>query len=339
MAFFRQELAIDLGTANTVIFKDDNVVLDEPSIIATDTKTGKLMALGTQAQLMEEHNPPGITTIRPLMNGVIADYDAAEMMLTGFIRKATGRKKSLLAPALRVVIGIPGGSTPVDMRSIRDSASHAGAHDVEMIYEPMASALGIGLDVTAPNGNMIVDIGGGTTEIAVISLGGIVESASIHIAGNEITTDIIDHMAQQHNIHVGRTTADQIKFAVGSVIPELDEDSPEPIVVTGRNMVTGLPLEASIDYKEIAMCIDKTIAKIENEILKVLQRTPPELYSNIVKNGVWLAGGGSLLRGISKRFSEKVNIPFHVAEDPLKAVARGTCLALKGSDRYPFMMK
>ena len=339
MAFFRQELAIDLGTANTVIFKDDNVVLDEPSIIATDTKTGKLMALGTQAQLMEEHTPPGITTIRPLMNGVIADYDAAEMMLTGFIRKATGRKKSILAPALRVVIGIPGGSTPVDMRSIRDSASHAGAHDVEMIYEPMASALGIGLDVTAPNGNLIVDIGGGTTEIAVISLGGIVESASIHIAGNEITTDIIDHMAQQHNIHVGRTTADQIKFAVGSVIPELDEDSPEPIVVTGRNMVTGLPLEASIDYKEIAMCIDKTIAKIENEILKVLQRTPPELYSNIVKNGVWLAGGGSLLRGISKRFSEKVNIPFHVAEDPLKAVARGTCLALKGSDRYPFMMK
>ena len=340
MAFLRQELAIDLGTANTVIFKDDQVVLDEPSIIATDTKTGKLMALGTQAQLMEEHTPPGITTVRPLMNGVIADYDAAETMLTGFIRKATGRRKSILAPALRVVIGIPGGSTPVDMRSIRDSASHAGAHDVEMIYEPMASALGIGLDVTAPNGNMIVDIGGGTTEIAVISLGGIVESASIHIAGNEITTDIIDYMAQQHNIHVGRTTAEQIKFAVGSVLPELEEDEePESIHVTGRNMVTGLPLEAAIDYKEIALCIDKTVAKIENEILKVLQRTPPELYSNIVKNGVWLAGGGSLLRGIAKRFAAKVNIDFHVAEDPLKAVARGTCLALKGSDRYPFMMK
>jgi len=340
MAFLRQELAIDLGTANTVVFKDDQVVLDEPSIIATDTKTGRLMAIGTQAQLMEEHTPPGITTVRPLMNGVIADYDAAEMMLTGFIRKATGRRKSILAPALRVVIGIPGGSTPVDMRSIRDSASHAGAHDVEMIYEPMASALGIGLDVTAPNGNMIVDIGGGTTEIAVISLGGIVESASIHIAGNEITTDIIDHMAQQHNIHVGRTTADQIKFAVGSVLPELDEaEEPESIQVTGRNMVTGLPLEASIDYREIAMCIDKTIAKIENEILKVLQKTPPELYSNIVRNGVWLAGGGSLLRGIARRFSAKVNIDFHIAEDPLKAVARGTCLALKGSDRYQFMMK
>ena len=169
---------------------------------------------------------------------------------------------------------------------------------------------------------------------------GISSPLVLNIAGNEITTDIIDHMAQQHNIHVGRTTADQIKFAVGSVLPELDEaEAPEPILVTGRNMVTGLPLEATIDYREISMCIDKTIAKIENEILKVLQKTPPELYSNIVHNGVWLAGGGSLLRGIAKRFAAKVNIPFHVAEDPLKAVARGTCLALKGSDRYPFMMK
>jgi rod shape-determining protein MreB len=302
------------------------------------------MALGNHAQLMEEHTPPGITTIRPLMNGVIADYDAAEMMLTGFIRKATGQKTGafsrLFRPAMRIVIGIPGGSTPVDMRSIRDSASHAGAHDLFMIYEPMASALGIGLDVTAPNGNMIVDIGGGTTEIAVISLGGIVESASIHIAGNEITSDIIDYMAQQHNIHVGRTTAEEIKFAVGSVLPELPKDEvPESIHVTGRNIVTGLPLEAAIDYKEIAMCIDKTVVKIENEILKVLQRTPPELYSNIVRNGVWLAGGGSLLRGIAKRFGDKVNIPFHVAEDPLKAVARGTCLALSGIDRFPFLMR
>ena len=344
MALFRQELAIDLGTANTVIFKDGDVVLDEPSIIAVDTKSGKLMALGNHAQLMEEHTPPGITTVRPLMNGVIADYDAAEMMLTGFILKATGQKKGFLArlfrPAMRIVIGIPGGSTKVDMRSIRDSASHAGAHDLFMIYEPTASALGIGLDVTAPNGNMIVDIGGGTTEIAVISLGGIVESASIHIAGNEITSDIIDYMAQQHNIHVGRTTAEEIKFAVGSVLPELPADEiPEPIHVTGRNILTGLPLEASIDYKEIAMCIDKTIVKIESEILKVLQRTPPELYSNIVRNGVWLAGGGSLLRGIAKRFGDKVNIQFHVAEDPLKAVARGTCLALSGISRYPFLME
>lgn len=337
MSFLRHELAIDLGTANTVIFKDDIVVLDEPSIIAVETKTGKLVAIGHEAQLIEEHTNPGIYTIRPLMNGVIADYDAAEMMLGGFIKKAIGNKKRLVKPVMKIVIGIPGGSTPVDKRSIRDSATHAGAHDLYMIYEPMASALGIGLDVEAPNGNMVVDIGGGTTEIAVISLGGICESASIHVAGNEITTDIVDYLAQQHNISIGRTTAEQIKFAIGSVIPDLPpEDEPEDFHIIGRNMVTAHPAEAMISYKEISACIDKTISKIEGEIIKVLQRTEPELYSNIVKNGIWLAGGGSLLRGIAQRFTEKVNIQFRVAEDPLKAVARGTCLALKGTDKYQF---
>ena len=247
MAFLRHELAIDLGTANTVIFKDDVVVLDEPSIIAVETKTGKLVAIGHEAQLIEEHTNPGIYTIRPLMNGVIADYDAAEMMLGGFIKKAIGNKKRIIKPALKVVIGIPGGSTPVDKRSIRDSASHAGAHDLYMIYEPMASALGIGLDVEAPNGNMVVDIAGGTTEIAVISLGGICESASIHVAGNEITTDIVYYLAQQHNISIGRTTAEQIKFAIGSVIPDLPpEDEPEDYHIIGRNMVTAHPAVAMI---------------------------------------------------------------------------------------------
>lgn len=342
MAFFRQELAIDLGTANTVIFKDDEVVLDEPSIIAIEAKTDKMIAIGNEAQLIEEHTNPRIYTIRPLMNGVIADYDAAEKMLTGFIRKATDKRGGLFKPALKIVIGIPGGSTPVDMRSIRDSASHAGAHELFMIYEPMASALGIGLDVMAPNGNMVVDIGGGTTEIAVISLGGICgdAAASIHIAGNEITTDIIDYLGQQHNIIIGRTTAEQIKFSVGSVLHELPpEEEPDPFRVIGRNIVTAHPAEAEITYREIAACIDKTISKIEGEIIKVLQKTPPELYSNIVRNGIWLAGGGSLLRGIARRFTDKVNIQFNVAEDPLKAVARGTCLALKGTDNYPFLMK
>ena len=334
MAFLRHELA------NTVIFKDDEVVLDEPSIIAVETKTGRLVAIGHEAQLIEEHTNPRIYTIRPLMNGVIADYDAAEMMLTGFIKKATGNRKGLIKPALKVVIGIPGGSTPVDMRSIRDSASHAGAHDLYMIYEPMASALGIGLDVTAPNGNMVVDIGGGTTEIAIISLGGICESSSIHVAGNEITTDIIDYMGQQHNISIGRTTAEDMKFAIGSVLPELPpEETPEDFHIIGRNVVTAHPAEAMVSYKEISACIDKTVSKIENEIIKVLQRTEPELYSNIVRNGIWLAGGGSLLRGIARRFTDRVNIQFRVAEDPLKAVARGTCLALKGTDHYPFLIR
>ena len=278
MAFFRQELAIDLGTANTVIFKDDTIVLDEPSIIAIETKTGKLMAIGEEARLMEEHTNPRIYTIRPLMNGVIADYDAAEMMLTGFIKKAAGKKKGIFKPALKMVIGIPGGSTPVDMRSIRDSASHAGASDLYMIYEPMASALGIGLDVIAPNGNMVVDIGGGTTEIAVISLGGICESSSIHVAGNEITTDIVDYLGQQHNISIGRHTAEEIKFSVGSVLSDLpEEEEPEPYVVSGRNMATADPVEAAITYQEIAACIDKTIQKIENEIIKVLQRTASQI--------------------------------------------------------------
>ena len=338
--FLSQELAIDLGTANTVIFQNDKIVLDEPSIIAKELKTDSVIAVGREAQLMEEHTNPGIITIRPLMNGVIADYDAAEQMLSGFIRKATNRKRSLIRPALKLVVGIPGGSTKVDMRSISDSAEHAGAHELFLIYEPMASALGIGLDVMKPNGNMVVDIGGGTTEIAVITLGGIAESSSIHVAGNEITTDIIDYLAQQHSISIGRTTAEEIKFAVGSVLTKLPADQePEPYIVRGKNVATGHPAQADITYAEIAHCIDKTICKIENEIMKVLQKTPPELYSNIVKNGIWLAGGGSLLRGIAQRFSEKTNIEFHVAEDPLKAVARGTCEALKHTGEYEFLMR
>ena len=340
MAFFSQELAIDLGTANTVILKDDGIVLDEPSIIAVEAKTGKLVAIGQEAQLMEEKTNPRIYTIRPMMNGVIADYDAAEKMLTGFIKKATGDRRMLITKRLRIVIGVPGGATQVDMRSIRDSATQAGAHDLYMIYEPMASALGIGLDVTAPNGNMVVDIGGGTTEIAVISLGGIVESSSIHVAGNELTTDIVDFLGQQHNINIGRRMAEQIKFAVGSVLPELPpEEEPADIMVEGKNVATAFPVSATISYKEISSCLDKTITKIESEIIKVLQRTPPELYSNIVRNGIWLAGGGALLRGIAKRFSDRVRIKFQVAEDPLKAVARGTCLALKKIEEYPFLMK
>ena len=314
--------------------------MDEPSIIAKELKTDNVIAVGLEAKLMEEHTNPGIITVRPLMNGVIADYDAAEQMLSQFIRKATKRKKTLFSPALKIVVGIPGGSTKVDMRSISDSAAHAGAHELFLIYEPMASALGIGLDVLKPKGNMVVDIGGGTTEIAVITLGGIAESSSIHVAGNEITTDIIDYLGQQHSISIGRTTAENIKFAVGSVLSELPEEQiPEPFPVSGKNIATGLPAEAEISYQEVAHCIDKTICKIENEILKVLQKTPPELYSNIVENGIWLAGGGSLLRGIAQRFSEKTNIRFQVAEDPLKAVARGTCDALKHTDEYKFLMK
>ena len=339
-SFLTQELAIDLGTANTVIFQNDHIALDEPSIVAIDNHNGKCIAYGSKAKLMHERVNPGIKTIRPLRDGVIADFNAAEMMITGFIKMVNGNRTHLFTPSLKMVVGISKGSTPVEVRAVRDSCEHAGAHDLFLIHEPMASAIGIGLDVEAPKGNMVVDIGGGTTEIAVISLGGIVESESVRTAGNEITRDIQEYMAVQHNIRTGFKTAERIKFHVGSVLTELPADEePAPIVIHGKNIVTSHPAETEITYQEIALCIDKSIAKIESSILHVLEKTPPELYSDIVENGIWLAGGGSLLRGIAQRFTDRVNIQFHVAEDPLKAVARGTCTALKNTDNCAYLMR
>jgi rod shape-determining protein MreB len=337
-SFLTQELAIDLVTANTVIFQNDQIVLDEPSIVAIDNNTGKCIALGQKAKLMHERVNPGIKTIRPLRDGVIADFNAAEMMIRGFIKQVNSKHRSLFNPNLRIVVGIPSGSTEVEIRAVRDSSEHAGGRDVFLIYEPMAAALGIGLDVEAPKGNMVVDIGGGTTEIAVISLGGIVEQDSIRTAGDEFTADIQNYLKQQHNIRVGEITAEKIKIAVGAVIPELD-DEPEPFIARGPNLMTAHPVDATITYQEIAHCLDKSVAKIEASVLHVLEQTPPELYSDIVENGIFLSGGGALLRGLDKRLSEKVNIPFHVAEDPLRAVARGTCIALKNAGNYSFLMR
>ena len=337
-SFLNQELAIDLGTANTVIYQNDQIVLDEPSIVAIDNNTGKCIALGTQAKLMHERTSPGVKTVRPLRDGVIADFNAAEMMIRGFIKQAGGRHRQLFTPNLKVVVGIPSGSTEVEIRAVRDSTEHAGGRDVFLVYEPMAAALGIGLEVLQPKGSMVVDIGGGTTEIAVISLGGLVLQDSIRTAGDVFTSDIQYYLRQQHNIKVGEITAEKIKIAVGAVIPDPDV-VPEPYVVRGPNLMTAHPVEATITHEEIAHCLDKSIAKIETSILHVLEMTPPELYSDIVENGIFLSGGGALLRGLAKRLTDKVNIQFHVAEDPLHAVARGTCLALKNTDRYPFLMR
>ena len=337
-SFLTQELAIDLGTANTVIFQNDQIVLDEPSIVALDNNSGKLIALGHQAKLIQDRENPGIKTIRPLRDGVIADFNAAELMIRGFIKQVNSKRRSLFTPNLKVVVGIPSGSTEVEIRAVRDSTEHAGGRDVYLIFEPMAAALGIGLDVEAPRGSMVVDIGGGTTEIAVISLGGIVQQNSVRVAGDVFTNDIQYYLKQQHNIKVGEPTAEKLKIAVGAVIPNLD-DEPEPFVVKGPNLMTAHAVIATITYQEIAHCLDKSIAKIESAILHVLEQTPPELYADIVESGIFLSGGGALLRGLDKRLSEKVNIPFHVAEDPLKAVARGTCLALKHTEKYPFLMR
>ena len=340
MTFFTQELAIDLGTANTVIFQNGAIVLDEPSVVAVDAHKGDLVAVGEEAQLMEGKEHQGIITIRPLSSGVIADFDACEKMIKGFIEKMTGKKRTFLSPKLKVVVGISKGSTPVEIRAVRDSFEHAGAHDLFLIHEPMASALGVGLDVMAPVGNMIVDIGGGTTEVAALSLGGIVHAASIRIAGNQITHDIVDYMARQYNLRIGFKTAEHIKHQIGSVLMDLPADeAPEPMLVQGRNVSTSHPIEATITYKDIACCIDKTIAQIENGIMKVLETVPPEIYTDIIRNGIWLAGGGALLRGISKRFSDRMNLKFHIAEDPLKAVARGTCIAIADTQKYKFLTR
>ena len=332
-----QEIAIDLGTANTIIIHNDKIVVDEPSIVALDKNTGKLIAIGKKARQMQGKTHENIKTIRPLRDGVIADFDAAELMIRGMI-KMINTKPRLFNPALRMVVCIPSGSTEVEIRAVRDSSEHAGGRDVYMIYEPMAAAIGIGIDVEAPEGSMVVDIGGGTTEIAVIALGGIVTNKSIRVAGDGFTADIQAYMRHQHNIKVGERTAEDIKIQVGSALPDLDEP-PNDFVVRGPNLMTALPIEVPVSYQEIAHCLDKSISKIETAILGVLEQTPPELYADIVSHGIYLAGGGALLRGLARRLTDKINIPFHIAEDPLHAVARGTGIALKNVDKFSFLMR
>ncbi|MCQ2351148.1 MAG: rod shape-determining protein [Paludibacteraceae bacterium] len=337
---FTQELAMDLGTANSIIIQNGKIVLDEPSIVALDRSNDSVVAIGEKAKQMQGKENERIRTVRPLKDGVIADFNAAEQMIRGMIKMINQHHNFLVTPSLKMVVCIPSGSTEVEIRAVRDSSEHAGGRDVYMIYEPMAAAMGIGLDVEAPEGHMIVDIGGGTTEIAVISLGGLVCNQSIRIAGDELTSDIIQYMGQIHNIKVGERTAELIKMNVGSALMELDpEEAPEDYVVRGPNRMTSLPMEVPVSYQEIAHCLDKSISKMETAILAALEQTPPELYADIVRTGIHLAGGGALLRGLAKRFSDKVNIPFYVAEDPLHAVARGTGLALKNVENYSFLMR
>ena len=332
-----QELAIDLGTANTLIIYNGQVVVDEPSIVAVDAHTGSLKAVGKKAQQMHERTNPGIKTIRPLKSGVIADFNATELMLRSMIKmvKTSG---SLFSPSLRMVICIPSGSTNVEIRAVRDSAEHAGGREVAMIYEPMAAALGAGLDVEAPEGNMIIDIGGGTSEIACISLGGIVCSESIDIAGDVFTNDIMNYIKQQHNIRIGERTAEDIKCKIGAALPELD-DEPEDYVVTGPSVLTALPQTISLNYTEIAYALESSLSKLDEALMKVLTEMPAELYSDVVRNGIYLAGGGALIKGLGKRLSDKTGIPFHIAEDPLRAIVRGTNLALKNINRFSFLMR
>ena len=333
-----QEVAIDLGTANTVIIHNGKIVVNAPSIVALDTRTEKLVAVGHKAQHMEGKTPDGIRTVRPLRDGVIADFNAAELMIRGLVKMAFQNRRYMFSPQLRMVVGIPSGSTEVEIRAVRDSSEHAGGRDVYMLYEPMAAAIGIGIDVLAPEGNMVVDIGGGSSEIAVISLGGLVTNNSIRVAGNDLTQDIMDYMRRQHNIRVGMPTAEQSKIHVGSALTVLD-NPPEDYIVRGPNQMTALPMEVPVSYQEVAHCIEKSIAKIEAAVLTGLEQTPPELYSDIVRNGIYLTGGGAMLRGLDKRLQDKIGIQFHIAEDPLLSVAKGTGIALQNIEKYPFLIR
>ncbi len=335
-SFLTQDLAIDLGTANTLIIHKDQVVVDEPSIIAVNRRNGNVIAVGSQAQLMHGKVHEDIKTIRPLKDGVIADFQAAEHMIRGMIDMIPKTSK-LIKPQQRMVICIPSGITEVEKRAVKDSAERAGAKEVYLIHEPMAAAIGIGIDVFEPMGNMIIDIGGGTTEIAIIALAGIVCDQSIRVAGDEFTEDILDYMRRQHNLLVGERTAERIKIEVGSALPEL-ENPPPDFAVNGRDLMTGIPKQITVSYSEIASALDKSISKIEEAILRALELTPPELSADIYSTGLYLTGGGALLRGLDKRIATKTKLPVHVAEDPLRAVVRGTGMALKNLKNHKFLM-
>lgn len=331
--FMTEDIAIDLGTANTLIIHNDKVVIDSPSIVARDRISGKIIAVGKEANMMQGKTHENIKTIRPLKDGVIADFDASEQMIKLFIKSIPALKRKWFTPALRMVICIPSGITEVEMRAVKESAERVNGKEVYLIHEPMAAAIGIGVDIMQPKGNMIVDIGGGTTEIAVIALGGIVCDKSVKIAGDVFTNDIIYYMRTQHNLFVGETTAEKIKIQIGAATEDLDSP-PEDMSVQGRDLLSGKPKQVDVSFREIAKALDKSIQRIEDAVMETLSQTPPELAADIYNTGIYLAGGGSMLRGLDKRISLKTDLPVYIAEDPLRAVVRGTGIALKNITKF-----
>ncbi len=335
--FLTYDIAIDLGTANTLIIHNDKVVVDAPSIVAMDRTTGAFLAVGETAMQMHGKTHDNIRTIRPLKDGVIADFVASEHMIRELIKSIPGLTGRLFAPSLRMVICIPSGITEVEKRAVKDSAEHANAKEVYLIHEPMAAAIGIGVDVLEPKGNMIIDIGGGTTEIAVLALGGIVCDESIKVAGDVFTNDIVYYMRTQHNLSIGERMAEQIKIQIGSALESLP-DGAEDMAVQGRDLLSGKPKSITISYREVARALDKSILRIEDSVMKALANTPPELSADIYNSGIYMAGGGSLLRGLDQRISMKTDLPVYVAEDPLRAVVRGTGIALKNIEKYKTLL-
>ncbi|MDG2152019.1 MAG: rod shape-determining protein [Polaribacter sp.] len=331
--FMTEDIAIDLGTANTLIIHNGKVVIDSPSIVARNRISGHIIAIGKEANLMQGKTHENIKTIRPLKDGVIADFEASEQMIKEFVKQIPSIKKRLFPPALRMVICIPSGITEVEKRAVRDSAKHMNAKEIYLIFEPMAAAIGVGIDIMEPKGNIIIDIVGGTTEIDVIALGGIVCDQSVKVAGDLFTNDIMYYMRTQHNLHVGESTAEKIKIKIGSATEDL-ESPPDEMLVQGRDLLSGKPKQVQVSFREIAKALDKSILRIEDAVMETLSKTPPELAADIYNTGIYLAGGGSMLRGLDKRLSRKTDLPVYVAEDPLRAVVRGTGIALKELNKY-----
>ncbi len=331
MGFFNlsTDVAIDLGTANTLIYiKGRGIVLNEPSIVALHRNSGKTLAIGYEAQQMHERTHKEIETIRPLKDGVIADFEVAEELIRGLIRKV---QKSWMASIRNMVVCVPSGITEVEKRAVRDSAEHAGARKVYLIDEPMAAAIGIGLNVEEPVGNMIVDIGGGTTEIAVIALSGIVINESIRVGGDELDNAIVQYFKRNHNLLIGHRTAERIKCEVGSAI-ELDPEL--EVSVKGRDLVSGIPKVRTISSEDVREALRDSVAQVTAAILRCLERTPPELGSDILERGIMLTGGGAMLKGLDTMVRNRVELPVYIAEDPLTAVVRGTGKVLESIEDF-----
>ena len=332
-SFLTQELAIDLGTANTLIIYKDKLVVDEPSIIARNRRTGEILAVGTEAQKMHGKTHEDIKTIRPLKDGVIADFEAAEQMISHFI-KMINKKSAFGSPQLRMVICIPSGITAVEKRAVKESAERAGGKEVYMIPEPMAAAIGIGIDVSAPMGNMIIDIGGGTTEIAVMSLGGLVYSRSLRVAGDAMDTALVNYMRKEYNLMIGDSTAEKIKKEIGTAIPS----NSNTYAVKGRDLRSGTPKEVNITEEDTAEALNDILKEMVNGIKDALENTPPELSADLVDMGLTLTGGGALLKNIDKRFSKETGLPVFIADDPLACVAIGTGKALEQEETFSTML-
>jgi rod shape-determining protein MreB len=316
--FFSSDIGMDLGTANTLVYvRNQGIILNEPSVVAVEKSTGKVLAVGSAAKEMTGRTPGGIAAIRPLKDGVIADFEMSEKLISDFIRRVI-KHKFLMKP--RMVISVPSGITEVEKRAVRDSAENAGAREVYLIQEPMAAAIGVGLPVDQPSGCMIIDIGGGTSEIAVIALNGIVNDTSIRVAGDELNEAIVMYLKKNYNLLIGELTAEDIKIKIGSAFPLEKELS---IDIKGRDLVAGVPKNLKLSSVQVREALSETLDRIVEAVRQALERTPPELASDILERGIVLTGGGALLRGLDKRLRHETNLPVNVAEDPLTCVARG----------------